>query len=261
MSTKQNKGGDDFLDNIFQATQLINEASNVVVITGAGASTESGIPDFRSDNGPTKKKKYDYPVETLLSHSFFMNKTDVFYDYYLNNFIFRDAKPNHCHKSLAEMEKYCNISAVITQNIDGLHQEAGSTNVIELHGTTKLNFCMKCKMEFSIDQIFKMNKSVPICDKCGGIIKPDVVLYEEPLNEKDLSKAVDIARQAEVLLVIGTSLLVYPAAGLLNYYRGDKLIILNMGETPFDSMARIVIRERAGDVMRKIVDGLKEYSK
>jgi NAD-dependent deacetylase len=245
------------LDKILQATKIINDASNIVVITGAGASTESGIPDFRSDNGPAKKKKYDYPVEVLLSHSFFMNKTETFYDYYLNNMIFRDAKPNDCHKSLAEMEKYCNTLAIITQNIDGLHQEAGSSNVIELHGTTKRNYCMKCKKEFSIDYIFKINKPVPACDKCGGIIKPDVVLYEEPLNEKDLSKAISIARKADVLLVIGTSLLVYPAAGLLNYYRGDKLIILNMGATPFDSMAEIVIRQRAGDVMKKIVNGLK----
>ncbi|NLM10911.1 MAG: NAD-dependent protein deacylase [Clostridiaceae bacterium] len=246
------------MDKILEATKLIKESENLVVITGAGASTESGIPDFRSNVVPAKsRKKYDYPSEVLLSHSFFMNNTETFYDYYMNNMIYRDAKPNECHKSLAEMEKYCNILAVITQNIDGLHQEAGSSDVIELHGTTKRYYCMKCREEFSLDDIFEINRPVPECNKCGGIIKPDVVLYEEPLNEKDLTKAMNLTMRADVLLVVGTSLLVYPAAGLLNYYREDKLIIVNIGTTPFDSRARLVINDSAGKVMRTIADGLK----
>lgn len=246
------------MDKILEAAKLIKDSKNLVVITGAGASTESGIPDFRSNVGPArKKKKYDYPFEVLLSHSFFINKTEVFYDYYMNNMIYRDAKPNDCHKSLAEMENYCNLLAVITQNIDGLHQEAGSSNVIELHGSTKRNYCMKCGKEFSLDYLFEANQPVPKCDSCGGIIKPDVVLYEEPLNERDLEKAMRLTIKADVLLVIGTSLVVYPAAGLLNYYRGDKLIIVNIGSTPFDNMARLVIHESCGQVMKKIVDFLK----
>lgn len=246
------------MDKILEATKLIKESKNLVVITGAGASTESGIPDFRSNIvTPKSRKKYDYPSEVLLSHSFFISNTEIFYDYYMNNLIYSDAKPNDCHKALAEMEKYCNILAVITQNIDGLHQEAGSSNVIELHGTTKRYFCMKCRKEFSLDDIFEINQPVPKCDKCGGVIKPDVVLYEEPLNEKDLAIAVNLTMKADVLLVIGTSLVVYPAAGLLHYYRGDKLIIVNIGTTPFDNMARLVIHDSAGQVMRKISDGLK----
>lgn len=252
------KRGDDFLDSILEATKLIKESENLVVITGAGASTESGIPDFRSDNGAkTMKKKYIYPSEVLLSHTFFMNNTETFYDYYINNMIFRDAKPNECHKSLAEMEKLCNILAIITQNIDGLHQDAGSSNVIQLHRSTRRNFCMKCSKEFSLDDILRINQPVPTCDICGGTIKPDVVLYEEPLKEKDLSKAIELTMRADVLLVIGTSLLVYPAAGLLNYYSKDKLIIVNIGTTPFDNRARLVIRNSAGMVLGKIADGLK----
>ena len=248
--------GDVILDKVLEAARLIKESESVVVITGAGASTESGIPDFRSNIvQPKNRKKYDYPSEVLLSHSFFISNTETFYDYYMNNLIYRDAKPNDCHKSLAEMEKYCNVLAVITQNIDGLHQEAGSSNVIELHGTTRRYFCMKCRKQFSLDD-FKENQHVPKCDKCGGIIKPDVVLYEEPLNDRYLTMAANLAMKADVLLVIGTSLVVYPAAGLLNYYRGNKLLIVNLGTTPFDSRARIVIHESCGSVMKRILDGL-----
>jgi len=247
------------LDKVLEAAKLIKESKNVVVLTGAGASTESGIPDFRSNVGPAKrKKKYDYPSEVLLSHSFFMSNTEIFYDYYMSNMIYRDAKPNDCHKSLAEMEKYCNVLAVITQNIDGLHQEAGSSDVIELHGSTKRNFCMKCGKKFSLDDLFELNEPVPKCNKCGGLIKPDVILYEEPLNEKDLTRAINLTMKADVLLVIGTSLVVYPAAGLLNYYRGGKLIIINIGATPFDSMAKLVIHDSAGQVMKKILDNLRQ---
>ncbi|WP_410177091.1 NAD-dependent protein deacylase [Thermoclostridium stercorarium] len=246
-----------FMNMVEEAVKLIRESESIVVLTGAGASTESGIPDFRSNVGPPKKKKYDYPVEVLLSHTFFINNTEIFYDYYMNNMVYRDAKPNDCHKALAEMEKYCNVLAVITQNIDGLHQDAGSSDVIELHGSTRRNYCMKCGKAFSLDELFAMSRPVPKCDECGGIIKPDVVLYEEPLNEKDLTRAMKLTVKADAMLVIGTSLVVYPAAGLLNYYRGDKLIIINMDPTPFDYRARLVIHDSAGKVMRQIVDGLK----
>ena len=245
------------MNMVEEAVKLIRESESIVVLTGAGASTESGIPDFRSNVGPPKKKKYDYPVEVLLSHTFFINNTEIFYDYYMNNMVYRDAKPNDCHKALAEMEKYCNVLAVITQNIDGLHQDAGSSNVIELHGSTRRNYCMKCGREFSLDELLEMNKPVPKCVSCGGVIKPDVVLYEESLNERDLSRAVELTLKADVMLVIGTSLVVYPAAGLLNYYRGNKLIIVNIGSTPFDRSARIVIHDNAGKVMKKILEGLK----
>lgn len=245
------------LDNILSAAEVIRSASSIVALTGAGTSTESGIPDFRSsDSFVGGSKKYDFPVEVLLSRSFFLNHTDVFYDYYKTNLIYPEAEPNECHIALVGMEKLCNLNGVITQNIDGLHQKAGSANVIELHGTTKRNYCMKCGKYFTLEDICDMEHEIPLCDKCGGIIKPDVVLYEEPLNEKDLTNAISLVKTADVLLVIGTSLVVYPAAGLLNYYKGHKLIIVNLGETPFDMKANVVIHEKAGVVMRRIVTAL-----
>lgn len=244
------------MNSIQKAAELLRDASDIVILTGAGASTESGIPDFRSSNGVFKKsKQYDYPAEVLLSHSFFIKHTDVFYDYYFNNLVYEDAKPNDCHKALAEMERLCNVKAVVTQNIDGLHQEAGSKNVIELHGTTKRYFCIKCRKQFELKDLDRTG--VPRCDHCGGIIKPDVVLYEEPLNEKDLTRAVMETVYADILLVIGTSLVVYPAAGLLDYYRGNKLIIINIGATPYDDKASVLIHDSAGKTMKNIVSILK----
>lgn len=245
------------MENIQKAAQFLIKASGIVVLTGAGASTESGIPDFRSSDGLyNKPKQYDYPAEVLLSHSFFVQHTDIFYDYYFNNLVYRDAKPNDCHIALAELEKLCRVKAVITQNVDGLHQQAGSSNVIELHGSTKRNFCMKCHRPYSLEELDQ--SSVPRCSHCGGIIKPDVVLYEEPLNEKNLLSAIRETAAADVLLVIGTSLAVYPAAGLLNYYRGNKLIIVNISPTPFDDIANVIIRDKAGKTMRTIVSILKK---
>jgi len=243
-------------DRILEAAEIIRNARSIVALTGAGASTESGIPDFRSP-ASQKNKKYDIPVEVLLSHSFFMSHTDIFYDYYRHNLIYPDARPNDCHIALAEMEKLCRLDGVVTQNIDGLHQKAGSSNVIELHGTTKQNYCMKCGKKFSLDDICNAEQIVPKCDKCGGIIKPDVVLYEEPLNEKNLIDAANLVSNADTLLVIGTSLVVYPAAGLLNYFRGHNLIIINIGSTPFDRRARVIINEKAGVVLKKIVAELR----
>lgn len=244
------------MDNIQKAVEQIRATSSIVVLTGAGASTESGIPDFRSSGGLYQKdNQVGYPAEVLLSHSFFMQHTDIFYDYYFSHLVYQDAKPNNCHRALAEMEKLCRLKAVITQNIDGLHQEAGSTRVIELHGTTKRYFCMKCRKQYALKELHRT--TVPKCTVCGGIIKPDVILYEEPLNGSELSDAVREAANAEVLLVIGTSLAVYPAAGLLNYYRGNKLIIVNIGSTPYDDRADVLIHDSAGKTMSKIADILK----
>lgn len=244
------------MENIQKAAEFLQTAAGIVVLTGAGASTESGIPDFRSSSGLyNKPKQYKYPTEVLLSHSFFVEHTDIFYDYYFSNLVYENAKPNDCHKALAELEKVCRVKAVITQNIDGLHQEAGSSNVIELHGTTKRYFCMKCRKPYSLEELNR--SSVPKCCHCGGIIKPDVVLYEEPLNEKNLMNAVAETADADAMLVIGTSLAVYPAAGLLNYYRGNKLIIVNMSPTTYDSRARVIIREKAGKTMNSILSILK----
>lgn len=245
------------MDNIQKAAMLLKEAKSLVVLTGAGVSTESGIPDFRSAGGLySKPSQYHHPAEVLLSHSFFVRNTDIFYDYYFNNLVYKDAKPNDCHYALAELEQVCNVKAVITQNIDGLHQQAGSTRVIELHGTTKQFFCMKCHKPYTLDELDRT--TVPKCSDCGGIIKPDVVLYEEPLNEKNLTHAIRETATADILMVIGTSLAVYPAAGLLNYYKGNKLIIVNMSTTPFDDIAKVIIREKAGKTMKTIVSMLTE---
>lgn len=244
------------MENIQQAAQILKSANSLVILTGAGASTESGIPDFRSSGGLyNKPKQYDYPAEVLLSHSFFVKHADIFYNYYFTNLVYPDAKPNDCHKALAELEKMCRVKAVITQNIDGLHQEAGSSNVIELHGTTRRYYCMGCRKKYSLGELEQ--KGVPKCMQCGGIIKPDVVLYEEPLNEKDLMNAVIETSGADALLVIGTSLAVYPAAGLLNYYRGNKLVIINMSPTPYDSRASVLIRDKAGKAMSSIISMIK----
>lgn len=245
------------MDNVRKAADILREAKNVVILTGAGASTESGIPDFRSSNGLYGKlDQFDFPAEVILSRSFFVRNTDIFYDYYFNHLVYRDAKPNDCHKALAEMEKLCPVKAIVTQNIDGLHQQAGSTRVIELHGTVSRYYCMSCFKKFALEDIEPIG--VPKCRHCGGLIKPDVVLYEEPLNEKDLTDAMKLTAAADALLVIGTSLAVYPAAGLLNYYRGHKLIIVNKSPTPYDDRANVLIRDNAGKTMKAIVSLIKE---
>lgn len=245
------------MENVRKAAEILRTANSVVVLTGAGASTESGIPDFRSSKGLyNKPDQYDFPAEVILSHSFFIKNTDIFYDYYFSHLVYRDAKPNDCHIALAEMEKLCQLKAIITQNIDGLHQQAGSTHVIELHGTIKQYFCMTCHNPYTLEELEPCE--VPKCGRCGGIIKPDVVLYEEPLNDKDLTDAIKLTATADALLVIGTSLAVYPAAGLLNYYRGHKLILVNKTPTPYDDRANVMIRESAGKTMKTIADILKE---
>ncbi|NLB33232.1 MAG: NAD-dependent protein deacylase [Tissierellia bacterium] len=225
--------------------EIILKSNNIVFFGGAGVSTESGIPDFRSVDG-LYNTKYKYPPETMISHSFFMNNTEEFYDFYINKMIFLNAKPNNAHKKLAELEKEGKLKAVITQNIDGLHQAAGSKNVLELHGSVHRNYCMKCKKFHDVNYVVKAN-GVPKC-QCGGIVKPDVVLYEESLDSDIMEKAVQYIEKADVLIIGGTSLVVYPAAGLINYFKGSKLVLINKTSTPMDKKADLVIYDSIGKV-------------
>lgn len=223
----------------------VTESENIVFFGGAGVSTESGIPDFRSVDG-LYNVKYKYPPETILSHSFFMRRTKEFYDFYKDKMIYQGAEPNMIHKVLAQLEAKGKLKGVVTQNIDGLHQKAGSKNVLELHGSVLRNYCMNCGRSYDIDQVIKQS-GVPKCS-CGGTIKPDVVLYEEGLEENILSKAIQLISEADVLIIGGTSLTVYPAAGLIQYYKGKKLVLINKSVTPFDSKADLLIQAGLGEV-------------
>jgi NAD-dependent deacetylase len=236
-------------EKIEQLKEYINSGNNIVFFGGAGVSTESGIPDFRSENG-LYKESYKYPPERMLSHSFFKNNTGEFYEFYKNKMLFLDAKPNTAHIKLAELERQGKLTAVITQNVDNLHQMAGSNNVFELHGSVYRNFCTDCEKAYGIEAITE-SESVPRCE-CGGVIKPDVVLYEEGLDEKTVSGAIAAIEGADVLIVGGTSLAVYPAAGLINYYKGNKLVLINKSETPVDSRANLVINASIGEVLSMI---------
>lgn len=232
---------------------IISDNNNIVFFGGAGVSTESGIPDFRSVDG-LYNEKYKYPPETIISHSFFMGHTKEFYDFYINKMIFLNAKPNMAHIRLAQMESAGKLKAVITQNIDGLHQASGSREVMELHGSVHRNYCMKCGSFYNVEYIVndvKNNNDVPKCT-CGGIIKPDVVLYEESLDEEIIEKSIDYIKKADVLIIGGTSLVVYPAAGLINYFKGNKLVLINKSYTSMDSEADLVINESIGKVFDNI---------
>ena len=224
----------------------IQESDNIVFFGGAGVSTESGIPDFRSVDG-LYNQKYDYPPETILSHSFFMRKTEEFYRFYRDKMLYEDVLPNKAHIALAKLEEMGKCKAVITQNIDGLHQAAGSKEVLELHGSVLRNYCMKCG-KFHDMKYVKESDGIPRCE-CGGIIKPDVVLYEEGLDNITISKSVDYISKADVLIIAGTSLTVYPAAGLIDYYRGNKLVLINKSATPKDGMANLIINEAVGETL------------
>lgn len=226
---------------------IIEESDNIVFFGGAGVSTESGIPDFRSVDG-LYSTTYKYPPETIISHSFFVRNTSEFYDFYKNKMIFLDALPNQAHIKLAELEKRGKLKCVITQNIDGLHQEAGSKNVLELHGSVRRNYCMKCGKFYDVYRIVN-SKGVPKC-QCGGTIKPDVVLYEESLDSEILEKSVEYIEKADVLIVGGTSLVVYPAAGLINYFKGKKLVLINKSSTSLDKRADLVICDNIGKVFQ-----------
>ena len=223
----------------------IDESNNIVFFGGAGVSTESGIPDFRSTDG-LYHQKYAYPPETILSHTFFRSRTEEFFKFYRDKMLYLDAEPNAAHKKLAQWEAEGKLKAVITQNIDGLHQKAGSVNVLELHGSVLRNYCENCGKFYHVESV-KNSEKVPKCS-CGGIIKPDVVLYEEGLDNKTLTSAVRHIEEADVLIVGGTSLAVYPAAGLIDYYRGSKLVLVNKTPTPKDGMADLIVQGSIGEI-------------
>ena len=226
--------------------QWLSESENIVFFGGAGVSTESKIPDFRSNDG-LYNQQYAYPPETILSHTFYMRRPEEFYRFYRNKMLFPDAEPNRAHKALAKLEQEGRLRAVITQNIDGLHQKAGSREVLELHGSVLKNYCTKCGKFYGLEAVLE-SEGVPRCT-CGGVIKPDVVLYEEGLDQHTLQKAVYYISNADVLIIGGTSLTVYPAAGLIDYYGGKKLVLINKSVTPMDSRADLVISGPIGEIL------------
>ena len=238
-------------ENIKKLKEIIENSDNIVFFGGAGVSTESGVPDFRSVDG-LYNQQYDYPPEVILSHTFYRRNTEEFYRFYRNKMLFPDVQPNDAHKALARLEQEGKLKAVVTQNIDGLHQAAGSREVYELHGSVHRNYCEKCNKFYNLQDIMNM-EGVPKCS-CGGTIKPDVVLYEEGLDQTTIQKAVYAISNADVLIIGGTSLAVYPAAGLIDYYRGNKLVLINKSTTPRDSRADLIIREPIGAVFRQIME-------
>lgn len=239
--------------------ELIDKSSNIVFFGGAGVSTESGIPDFRSENGLYRaRSKYGHSPEEMLSHTFFVRETETFYDYYKNNMVYPEVMPNKAHYALARLEEEGKLKAIVTQNIDGLHQLAGSKKVYELHGSVLRNHCTRCHTFYCLDYILKPrscatkenpDSNIPKCIKCGGIIKPEVVLYEESLDQEVMEEAITAISKADLLIVGGTSLAVYPAAGLINYFHGNKLVLINKSETPYDGRADLVIHDSIGEVL------------
>ena len=236
-------------EKIQQFKQLVNESENIVFFGGAGVSTESGIPDFRSNDG-LYNQQYKYPPETILSYTFFMNKTDEFYKFYKSKMNSLKYEPNITHIKLAELESKGKLKAVITQNIDGLHQKAGSKIVYELHGSVLRNYCMKCHKFYDAEYVFNSN-GIPKCS-CGGVIKPDVVLYEEGLDEDTIRNSIYAIHNADLLIVAGTSLTVQPASGLINYFKGKNLVLINRDSTPYDYKADLVINDSLGMVFSKL---------
>jgi NAD-dependent deacetylase len=238
------------MEKIERLRRMIGESDNIVFFGGAGVSTESGIPDFRSVDG-VYHQKYAYPPEIILSHDFFVSQTEEFYSFYKEKMLFTSAKPNKAHIALAKLEQAGKLKAVITQNIDGLHQAAGSKNVLELHGSVYRNNCMECGQFYELYHVEEA-KGVPVCD-CGGVVKPDVVLYGEPLRDRTVKDAVGYIRRADMLIVGGTSLSVYPAAGMIDYYSGDKLTLINKAPTIADKRAGLVISQPIGQVLGKAI--------
>lgn len=233
-----------------QLQEWIRESDNIVFFGGAGVSTESGIPDFRSVDG-LYHQQYDYPPETILSHSFYVQNREEFYRFYKNKMLCLTAQPNAAHQKLAELEQAGKLRAVITQNIDGLHQMAGSREVLELHGSVHRNYCQKCGALFDAAYILNSG-NVPLCDQCGGNIKPDVVLYEEGLDMGLMHRAIDFITHADILIIGGTSLVVYPAAGLVDYYQGNKLVLINRDTTPMDRRANLLVQGSIGEILSGI---------
>ena len=236
-------------EKIARLNEIINENDRIVFFGGAGVSTESGIPDFRSQDG-LYHQKYDYPPETIVSHTFFVQKTKEFYDFYKDKMIALWAKPNDAHKKLAELEQAGKLTAVITQNIDGLHQLAGSKEVYELHGSVHRNYCQQCRAFHSVQEVMEQ-EGVPRCS-CGGLIKPDVVLYEEGLDSETITKSIKAISEADVLIIGGTSLAVYPAASFIDYFHGEHLVVINKSETQKSVRATLTINEPIGEVFSQI---------
>ena len=236
-------------DKIAALQKIIDESENIVFFGGAGVSTESGIPDFRSEDG-LYHEKYSYPPERIISHSFFLTNPEVFYRFYKEKMLCLDAEPNAAHRKLAELEQAGKLKAVVTQNIDGLHQKAGSKIVYELHGSIHRNYCLRCRKFYSA-KLIKESEGIPYCS-CGGVIKPDVVLYEESLDSKTIEDAVTAITNADTLIIGGTSLVVYPAAGFIDYFRGKHLVLINKAETGRTVQADLAIRAPIGEVMAGI---------
>ena len=237
-------------EKIRKLKEMVESSRSIVFFGGAGVSTESGIKDFRSVDG-LYSQKFDYPPETMLSHTFYVHHKAEFFDFYRAKMLALDAKPNAAHKKLAQWEREGKLQAVITQNIDGLHQAAGSREVLELHGSVLRNYCEKCHAFYGVEAVAE-SQGIPKCTRCGGDIKPDVVLYEEGLDETVLEKAVEYIVHADMLIIGGTSLVVYPAAGLVRYYRGDKLVVINKGQTSADMRADLVIDAPIGEVLSQL---------
>ena len=237
-------------ESVERLKELVSRCDNIVFFGGAGVSTESGIPDFRSVDG-LYSQKYDYPPETILSHDFFIKNTSQFYRFYREKMLFPDAEPNDAHRALSELEKKGKVRAVITQNIDSLHQKSGSRNVLELHGSVHRNYCVKCSRFYDLEYIMN-SRDIPRCE-CGGIIKPDVVLYQEGLDNDTIEKAIRYISQAEMLIIGGTSLGVYPAAGLVDYFRGKDLVLIHKGATSRSCRASLVIERKIGEVFRNLL--------
>ncbi len=237
------------MDDLLTLQKLIDKAQKIVFFGGAGVSTESGIKDFRSKDG-LYNQKYDYPPEVYLSRSFFNEHPELFFKFYKDKLNCLNAEPNICHKYLVKLENEGKLKTIITQNIDGLHEKAGSKKVLLLHGTIYKNYCMKCHKFYEAKDIFE-KEGIPRCS-CGGIIKPDVVLYEENLDEDVVRKAIEVIEDCDLLIVAGTSLVVYPAASFINYYRGDQLVIINKDVTPYDRKANLVINDKLGNVFSKL---------
>lgn len=241
------------MEDILELSRIIKDSNNIVFFGGAGVSTASGIPDFRSSTGLySQKLNRNFTPEQAVSHSFYIRYPEEFFEFYKNNLIYRNAEPNECHKALAELEKMGKLKAVVTQNIDGLHQAAGSKTVYELHGSVLRNYCTHCMEFYDVDYILE-NEGVPTCEKCGSTVKPDVVLYEEGLDDAVLNGAINAISKADTLIVGGTSLIVYPAAGLINYFNGKNLILINKSQTSADKKANLIINDDIAKVMKEVM--------
>lgn len=238
--------------NIDSFKELVRKSNNIVFFGGAGVSTESNIPDFRSNDGLYTSQEFSFAPEKILSHSFFKTNTEEFYRFYRNKMIYKDAKPNKTHLILSNLEEQGKLKAVITQNIDGLHQMAGSKKVIELHGSIYKNYCVDCGTRYDLDYVLNSKSNIPKCNKCGGVVRPDVVLYEEGLDMDVVEKAIFYIEHADMLIVGGTSLVVYPAANLVRYYNGNKLVLINKSITPYDDIANLVFHDNISTVLSSI---------